>query len=198
MQIVPVRKPAGLFAVVDDDVAEWASGLRLGWRMRRHHWDGSEINLIMHSRRWLHRSILQQDGMQLGGLVVHHANGLGWDCRRENLRVTTLAQSSRLYRSVMHGVNEFFDLDSKGRTLSSKHYVAYHRHKKLGTYPTREEALAAKIGAETADGFPLIEDREALLKPVIEFLEECVAAGTLRRHIRGAQLHNCYRIGERT
>jgi len=168
MVILPVRHG---FAMLDADVAEWAAAMPLRRVLRHRKWDGMPAGYVGYGRLWLHRAILPGDG------VVIHLNGWGMDCRRENLLLTTLAMASREHRR------------DRGSIFTSRTgFRVVHRNRSLGKFPTRAEAQAAKRAAEQADGIPPLEDRAALLAPVLKFLEAEVAAGRLCRGTTGAPL----------
>jgi hypothetical protein len=201
MRIVPLYRPAGYFTVVSDVDAEWVAGLCLRYHLAERRtatpWGRVLAGYVQHGRRSaLHRTILERAGIPIDGLVTDHRSGWGLDNRRENLRTMTPPMMAALRRDQWRGIFERHDVDPVTKCLrATTHYAAYHRHRKLGDFPTHEAALAAKVAAEAADGYPATEDRAALLAPVIEFLEQCVTDGILRRHVTGApMIEDQYRV----
>ncbi len=83
----------GKFAIVDDDVYEWAS--RSKWYAHR---DGNTFYAVRavgkhkaQKRLSLHREIMNAQK----GIIVDHINGDGLDCRRENMRFASPAENVR-------------------------------------------------------------------------------------------------------
>ena len=178
MQIVPLRRPRGFFTIVDDADVEWAAALRLRYRLRKRVGNPRDtVAAVAAGRQWLHTLVLERAGVAMAGLVSDHRNGWGLDNRRENLRAMTLTQVKRLYAGPRRGID-----------ASATGFTVWHLGKNIGKFPTREEALAVKIAADRTDGFVEFEDRAELLRPVIEFLEACVADGRLKRHTHGAPM----------
>ena len=82
------------FAIVDDDVYEWASKYK--WRVGK--WSGSTYYAIrsfnLGTKRKtgiLHREIMNAPD----GVHVDHINGNGLDCTRSNMRLCTQAENKR-------------------------------------------------------------------------------------------------------
>ena len=83
----------GKFALVDDDVYEWASKSK--WYAQRNkntfYARRNEGVSPFQSAVFLHREIMQPDP----GTIIDHVNGNGLDCRRGNMRTADNAENTR-------------------------------------------------------------------------------------------------------
>lgn len=102
MQRLPLTQDE--FAIVDDDVFEWASQFK--WSAS---FNGRNIYAMRHVGRtkggrtvmtYLHRDILEHDGHDLRGKIVRHRDGNKLNCQRENLVTASDHRGGRSYRVI--------------------------------------------------------------------------------------------------
>ena len=101
---------------------------------------GYVLGLVNGKKVKLHRYLMQASN----GQVVDHINGLPWDCRRENLRVTTQMKNTYNQRIKKSNKTGYKGVCFDKRT---KRYMAYiHPNRKfsfLGYYSDPKEAAIA-------------------------------------------------------
>ncbi|MCU7556563.1 HNH endonuclease [Macrococcus capreoli] len=129
---------SGKECLVDDDVYEWASANKWsddgrGYAIRR-------VRDGRNSTEKMHRLIMNAKE----GEYVDHINGIPWDNRRENLRITTNQQNCfnrGLYATNTTGYKGVSKIKSSGRYVASIHLDYKKRH--LGVFATALEAARA-------------------------------------------------------
>lgn len=96
----------------------------------------------------LHRAVMGVAGERRP--IVDHINGMGLDCRRSNLRLVTDEENNRNRRENLR-FGKVRDLPM-GVTRKGEKYAVQIRYDGLnhwiGTYPTVDEALEARLAAE--------------------------------------------------
>ena len=95
----------GKFALVDDDVFEWASKFKwYAHRMGRCFYAGRKIGKYPHQKSsLLHREIMNAPD----GVTVDHISGDGLDNRRENMRLASRIENNRNRRLNANSTSGF-------------------------------------------------------------------------------------------
>jgi hypothetical protein len=139
----------GYSAIVDDVDADlsdfsWSASVRGVRVYAMHHWRRAGSK----GHDYIHRAVMRRMGVSLDGLVVDHINGNSLDNRRANLRAVTPAENIRNQHGALNG-NGTPGIVKRTETRweawirggkNVKHY--------LGSYKTKEEAVAARLKAE--------------------------------------------------
>ena len=136
----------GLSVLVDD--ADYEKYNQFNWSSHKNgkkYYPVRKVKIDGKSREiYLHREIMNPTS----GLHVDHINGDSLDCRRENMRLVTQSQNA---------MNRRLRSDNKtgvvgvSQTRSGKYMACYSvdgRLKRIGLFPTLEEAKAAREAAE--------------------------------------------------
>jgi hypothetical protein len=175
------RSGRGRFTLVDDDDYQWAMTRR--WPYRLPEKTKTRPGTTGHAfgvDGYMHRAILARHGFDLDGKIVDHRNGWGLDNRKVNLQTSTNGQNAR-NRYNIHAYKGGWSL-VLGRT-------------RIGTWESKEEALAALEVHGPAHGWVTPAQRARLLQPVLDQLESWVREGLLKPHIKDAPLiEDRYRI----
>lgn len=132
----------GKYAIVDDDVYEWAS---------RYKWCALRYKHLFYAGRstgkWphqiyvrLHREIMSAPE----GVVVDHINGDGLDCRRTNMRLASGVENSRNCSTPDNNSSGFKGVYwNKARRKWCAQIGVDRNRIYLGLFVTREEAALA-------------------------------------------------------
>lgn len=131
---------------------------------------------------YLHREIMNPPS----GLHVDHINGDSLDCRRENMRLVTQSQNA---------MNRRLRSDNKtgvvgvSRRRSGK-YLAYYSDngvfKTLGSFPTLEEAKAAREAVESRHYGEYARSKDRLVEPLPKAKPENKPAQLHRKRINNS------------
>lgn len=116
-------------------------------RAAKHKWCALYLNKNWYAQRqvcpgqheYLHRFVM---GVTDPKVLVDHRNRIPLDCRRENLRLATLAKNNmnrRCNRAKVHGAG----LKGVSLIASSGKWRARIRERVIGTFPTAEDAAMA-------------------------------------------------------
>lgn len=199
------RAGRGLFALVDDEDADWLS--HFSWLFRRqppnrnrHGKAGARLLVYAHPQRALYRVILEHHGFDLRGKHVRHANGWPFDCRKPNLIVGTRADNSRtLLRPDIHHYQRAIGWAAGGQVYpTAREAVAANDGKRVarkmqsvwrvrvgprlvGQFDTLEAAQAAHNQAARELGYLPLAEQERLKAELAADLESLVSAGRLVR-----------------
>lgn len=142
---VQVKLSRGEFALIDASDAERVGAMRWYLNPGRHtNYARSDKGRLVRSRIYMHRFILAAPR----GVFVDHINGNGLDNRRENLRLVTPSQNGHNRRRwhSPHGRTGITYDKRRGKWVAQ--ITINYKHRALGRFNTREEAIAARELAE--------------------------------------------------
>ena len=151
-QIAIVPLSLGREAIIDADLAEWASkwnwfvqigesGLAYAKRNRLAEDGGNPRGRAV----LMHRAILKPPSDRF----VDHINGDGLDNRRANLRIVTHSQNMRNLKMPKHNTSGFHGVSWCSYTKKwMAHITIDKKFKNLGRFTTPEAAFEARVSAE--------------------------------------------------
>ena len=142
----------GYVAIVDDEDEHLAAFKWHVWRCPKKTGNVYAVRSAFTTDRkkvtlYLHREVLAPTA---GRAPIDHKDGDGLNCRRDNLRVVNQTINNRnragAQKNSTTGFLGVYSTASSGKFVALIQYQG--RLRNLGTYPTAEEANAARLAAE--------------------------------------------------
>lgn len=159
MATVQIPLTRGKVAIVDDSDAaavlayKWQAVCRRGLWYARRSFQGKRIAKGVpspHKTIYLHVFIMKPPA----GHVVDHKDGVGLNCRRENMRSCTQGQNVAAMKTMNTNTSGFRGVrhDNRNNPLAKRweaNITHQNRHRSLGRFATAEEAARAYDSAAT-------------------------------------------------